>query len=116
MTWPHGLDSICTMTRNLVLLAFTAALTACSTGPGQTQWAVREGVDLNTDRALCRRAAAGIDVSAYGGEAYSDGRYGAAAAMASKLDRESIKAGGAAAVYDAVFDDCMIRKGWAKAQ
>jgi len=116
MTSPWRAASVHLMTRILAVLAATAALTACSTGPGQTQWAAREGADLNADRALCRRAAAGIDVSAYGGEAYSDGRYGAAAAMASKLDRESVRAGGAAKVYDAVFDDCMVRKGWAKAQ
>jgi len=96
----------------LALLAFAA----CSAGTAHTQWQARDGVDLSADREACRLAASGIDVSAYGGEAYSDGRYGAAAAMANRLDRQNMRAGGAAQVYDAVFDDCMIRRGWAKAE
>ena len=45
---------------------------------------------------------------------YSDGRYGAAAAMASRLNQQKGRYGAEARLQDLIFEDCMGRKGWTK--
>lgn len=73
-------------------------------------WAQREGANLSADKAECQRTANDIDPNSP--KEFTDGRYGAAAALASRLDHESVKGGTVQRMRDAVFQDCMVRKGW----
>lgn len=96
----------------LSLLA-ASVLCACATVAPETRWAPRDDASLETDRVACRDEANRVDMQAVGD--YS-GRYGAAAAMAGRLNETDLRGGGEARVYAAVHDACMIRKGWTRAE
>ena len=96
-----------------VLLAVLAAsaLAACAT-TNMIAWAPRADANLGADRAVCQKTAEDLNMDA--AESYATGRYGVAAAMASRVDQGQVKGGTLDRVRDAVFEDCMVRKGWQK--
>jgi hypothetical protein len=96
-----------------LVLTLAAGLAACaSTGaPSQVTWAPRAEANLSADKSECLRTASDLDM--HSPKEFTDGRYGAAAAMASRIDQASIRGGTEARMRQAVFEDCMVRKGWA---
>jgi hypothetical protein len=86
----------------LLVLIAAAALAACAT-TDKVAWAPRAGANL---------AAEDLDMDA--AQTYTNGRYGIAAAMASRVDQGQVKGGTLDRARDAVFEDCMVRKGWQK--
>ena len=86
-------------------------LAACASTSG-TVWEPRTDASLSTDRAASESEARGVDIKA--ADSYSS-RYGAAAAMAGRVDRTDMRGGGAERVFDAIVDACMSRTGWVKA-
>src|SRR6187401_2091735 len=97
--------------RSILILAAFAGLAACAT-PSVSQMAFepRPGGDLAGDKAQCTRTANEIDINSP--KEYTDGRYGVAAAMAARIDHASIDGGTTNRMREAVYQDCMIRKGW----
>lgn len=85
-------------------------LCACATTDTSTKWQPRTDADLAADLAVCEKDAREVDMQSPSG--YSDGRYGATAALAGAIDRKDMRAGGAERVYQAVLHICMTRKGW----
>ena len=98
------------MIRLIFVVATLAALCACASGPPEIAWQPREGFNLAADRSQCRRTADDLNVAA--AEQFTDGRYGVAVAMAAKVDDDSLRAGTFDRMREAVFQDCMTRKGW----
>lgn len=93
-------------------LLATAALCACAgSRPPPISWVPRPGVDIAADRAECTRTAAAVDMNS--AMEYTSSRYGQAAAMGKSLDR-GFEGGTAGRLRDAVFEDCMTRKGWVR--
>jgi hypothetical protein len=97
----------------IAVLATCLLLCACVTTDKATEWQPRTDANLATDLAVCEKDAREVNMQSPGG--YSDGRYGAAAALASAIDRKDMRGGGAERVYQAVLDICMTRKGWKRA-
>jgi hypothetical protein len=87
-----------------------AALSACASAPPEIAWQPRAGFNLAADKAECRRTADDLDVASP--KQFTDGRYGVAVAMANKVDQDSLKGGAFDRMREAVFQDCMTRKGW----
>lgn len=103
------------MITRLTTLALLCALTAaCASDPAPTVWAPRNDADLNADLAACTREANSVDLRSP--SAFSDSRYGAAAAMAREMDRGELRNHSEREIYAAVRDSCMGRKGWMPAQ
>jgi hypothetical protein len=98
------------MLRLPLLLAAAASLAACASGPPEIAWQPRPGANLTADRAECRRTADDVDINSP--KQFTDGRYGVVAALAAKVDDDSLRGGTVARMRDAVFQDCMVRKGW----
>ena len=98
--------------RALAAAGLVASLAACAS-TSQTQWAPREGANLAADRGACETEARAVDMNSP--DAYS-GRYGAAAAMAGRMDRSDMRGGGADRVFNAIVDACMTRTGWVQTQ
>src|SRR4051794_13641043 len=98
------------MTFRFLPLLSLLALSACASTAPQIAWAPRADANLGADKAACERTANELDINSP--KEYTDGRYGAAAALASRIDRESVKGGAVDRMRDAVFQDCMVRKGW----
>lgn len=98
--------------RPLLIAAAAACLAACASTPTAPKVAFAPRVDasLATDSAACDRVADEININSP--KEYTDGRYGVAAAMAARLDHQSVKGGTVDRMRDAVFQDCMVRKGW----
>lgn len=94
----------------LAALGVTLCLAACATKAPEIAWAARAGADLAADRSACRTVAAEKNINQL--RDYSDGRYGAAAAMASRLNQQKGRYGAEARLQDMIFEDCMTRKGW----
>jgi hypothetical protein len=96
-----------------LVLALAAGLAACASAdaPAQIAWAPRADANLSADKAACQATANELDMRSP--KEFTDGRYGAAAALASRIDRGSLKGGTEARMRQAVFEDCMVRKGWA---
>lgn len=90
-----------------VLIAASALLAGCATP--QPGWEARSDADLSADKAACEKEAA-IDMDSPRG--YTASRYGVAAALASRVDADSVQGGAADRLHDAVLGDCMVRKGW----
>ncbi|MEO8169026.1 MAG: hypothetical protein ABI623_12310, partial [bacterium] len=68
--------------RECSIPAFVAGLCACaSTGVPVTHWAPRLDANVAADQSACLKEANGVDMNSP--DNYSNGRYGAAAAMAS---------------------------------
>ena len=100
-----------TLTRTILSLAACAGLAACaSTGASGLAWQPRADANLRADRSACERVASDLDIRSP--KEFADNGYGIAAAMASRLDRQSVKGGTVARMRDAVFQDCMADKGW----
>ena len=97
-----------------VLLALIAAtaLSACATTTPQIAWAARADANLGADKAVCKKTADDLNMDA--AETYTNGRYGIAAAIASRVDQGQMAGGTLDRARDAVFEDCMVRKGWQK--
>lgn len=95
----------------LLALIAAAALAACAT-TDKVAWAPRAGANLGADRTVCQKTAEDLDMDA--AQTYTNGRYGIAAAMASRVDQGQVKGGTLDRARDAVFEDCMVRKGWQK--
>ena len=100
------------MVRTGCAIAMVMGLAACAT-TSATAWVPRIDASLSTDRAACEGEARGVNI--HSADSYSS-RYGAAAAMAGRVDRTDMRGGGAERVFDAIVDACMSRKGWVKAQ
>ena len=98
------------MIRLPLVLAAVAVLSACASGPPEMTWQPRAGFNLAADRGECRRTADDLDVAS--AKQFTDGRYGVAVAMAAKVDDDSLRAGAFERMREAVFEDCMTRKGW----
>ena len=98
------------MIRLPLALAALAVLTACASGPPEIAWQPRDGFNLAADKGECRRTADDLNVLAP--QQFTDGRYGVAVAMAAKVDDDSLRAGAFDRMREAVFQDCMTRKGW----
>ena len=94
----------------LMLAAGLAACASSGTSP-QIAWAPRADANLAADKSECQRTASDLDM--HSPKEFTDGRYGAAAAMASRIDQASVRGGTEARMRQAVFEDCMVRKGWA---
>lgn len=99
------------MVRTGCAIAIAMSLAACATTSG-TNWVARTDANLATDRAACEAEARTFDINS--ADSYS-GRYGAAAAMAGRMDRNDLRGGGADRVFDLIVETCMTRKGWVKA-
>lgn len=99
------------MVRQGCAIAMIVGLSACASTSGTT-WVPRSDANLSTDRAACEGEARSVDMNSP--DSYS-GRYGAAAAMAGRMDRNDMRGGGADRVFDAIVDACMTRKGWVRA-
>ena len=97
-------------TIGLVILAL--GLCACATAQPKVAWVPRAGADLAADEAQCSAVADEKNINQV--RDYADGRYGAAAAMASRLNQRQGRYGAEARLQDLIFDDCMVRKGWTK--
>src|SRR5215218_7815958 len=98
--------------RQLSLIAALAGgLAACASAGSSSQiaWAPRADANLATDKTACQRTANELDM--HSPKEFTDGRYGAAAALASHLDQTSLRGGTEERMRQAVFEDCMIRKG-----
>lgn len=94
-------------------LLATAALCACAgSRPPPIGWVPRAGVDIAADRTECTRTADAVDMNSP--VEYTAGRYGQAAAMGKSLDRGFEGGGTARRLREAIFEDCMIRKGWVR--
>jgi hypothetical protein len=99
------------MIRLLAAAAALAALAGCASGPPEIAWQPRAGFNLGADKSQCRQTADNLDIASP--KQFTDGRYGVAVAMAAKVDEDSDKAGAFERMREAVFEDCMTRKGWA---
>ena len=89
-------------------LTFAAGLCGCASAdaPGQIAWAPRADANLAADKAACQRTASELDMNSP--KEYTDGRYGVAAALASRVDQASLRGGAEARMRQAVFEDCDI--------
>lgn len=98
-----------TRLRMLSAIGLAGVLAACASTP-EIAWQPRADANLATDKAACTIVAneLGIDSPGQNG----DSRYGAAAALANRIDYDSVKGGAANRARDVVFADCMSRKGW----
>jgi hypothetical protein len=94
----------------LAALLGTLSLAACATKPPPIKWAARPDANLATDLAACSKDAGSVNQRSE--EAYSDSRYGAAAAMTGRLDQTDMTSGSVDRMYDAIVFSCMTRKGW----
>ena len=95
----------------LTALAALCALTcACATDPAPTVWTPRADANLEADLAACTQDANNVDLRSP--SAFSDARYGAAAAMAREMDRGELRNHSEREIYAAVRDSCMQDKGW----
>ena len=92
------------------LAILTLCLAGCATAEPGIAWTPRPGADLAADERECRKVASEMNINQM--RDYSDGRYGAAAAMASRLNQEKGRYGAEARMQDLIFEDCMARKGW----
>lgn len=81
----------------------------CAGGPRDGAWTGGDPAALAGDMARCRSEAAGLGLN--DAESYSDPRYGAAQAMASRLERESPQ-GMAKLVRRVAMERCMGLSGW----
>lgn len=95
-----------------VLLVLIAAATLCACATSQVAWASRADANLGADKAVCKKTADDLNMDA--AATYTNGRYGIAAAMASRIDQGQVAGGTLDRARDAVFEDCMVRKGWQK--
>jgi hypothetical protein len=95
--------------RLAAVLALAAALSACASQP-QVAWQPRAGANLAADKAECERTA--DDTGINSAKQFTDGRYGAVAALAAKVDDDSLRGGTVQRMRQAIFEDCMVRKGW----
>jgi hypothetical protein len=95
-----------------LVLFLAAGLAACASAgaPSQVAWAPRADANLSADKTSCQATANELDMRSP--KEYTDGRYGAAAALASRIDQGSVRGGTEARMRQAVFEDCMVRKGW----
>ena len=98
------------MTPRFLPLFALLALAACASSAPQIAWAPRADANLAADKSACERTANELDINSP--KEYTDGRYGAAAALASRVDQASLRGGAVQRMRDAVFQDCMVRKGW----
>lgn len=95
----------------LAMVALCLAGCAASKAP-EVAWASRTGANLAADQTECQAVAAEKNINQL--RDYSDGRYGAAAAMASRLNQKKGRYGAEGRLQDMIFEDCMTRKGWTK--
>lgn len=86
------------------------SLSACANAP-EIAWQPRSDANLVTDKAVCTRTADDVDIT--DAKQFTDGRYGALAALTAKIDDDSLHGGAVDRMRDAIFSDCMVRKGWA---
>lgn len=107
-TLPMELTSLAPF--RLALFTTCLLLSACATKTASLQWQPRTDADLAADIAACEADARGVDMQSP--NAYSDSRYGAAAALAGAMARTDVRSGGAERAYQAIRDICMTRKGW----
>ena len=98
--------------RPALCLALALSATACATATPHADWVARTDADLTADYAACSKEAASINIQSTSD--YSS-RYGAAAAMAGRLDSDDLRGGGQDRVFAAIRDACMSGKGWTKA-
>ena len=106
------MDSGTRVRRFLIISAAAAALLgACATTP-KAEWVPREGANLSSDERECKIQAAEMNINQP--RDYDDGRYGPAAAMASRYNQAQAKRGAEGRLQDLIFEDCMTRKGWVK--
>lgn len=94
------------------LAALALGLAACASKAPEVAWVPRTGANLVADRTECQKMAAEKNINQL--RDYSDGRYGAAAAMASRLNQKKGRYGAESRLQDMIFEDCMTRKGWTK--
>ena len=94
------------------VLAACALLAACASTPA-AQWAPRTDANLAVDHQACVKEAEAADLQSLSG--YSNGSAGAAAAAAGYLDRGDVR-GGRDAMFAAMRDSCMAKKGWTPAK
>src|ERR1700760_3163118 len=97
--------------KRAVVFAVLAALsaTACATEKPQT-WAPRKDADLRADLAECKTQANSVNYR--DAQAYSDTKYGAAAAIASRTNGTDLTNASLNRMYDAITYECMTDKGW----
>ena len=100
------------MVRTGCAIAMALGLAACAS-TSRTAWEPRTDANLSTDRGACEAEARGVDINS--ADSYSS-RYGAAAAMARRMDRTDLRGGAEERVFEAIVDACMTRKGWVQAQ
>jgi hypothetical protein len=93
-------------------IAVAVGLSACASAeaPAQVSWAPRADANLSADKAACQVTANELDMRSP--REFTDGRYGAVAAMAGHIDQASVRGGTENRMRQAVFEDCMVRKGW----
>jgi len=88
-------------------------LAACASSATSAQWAPRTDASLAVDHQACTKQAEEADQQSLA--AYSNGSAGASAAAAAYLDRSDVR-GGREAMFTAVRDGCMTKKGWTPAK
>lgn len=93
----------------LAALGLVVALSGCATTP-QTAWKPRTDADLKADQADCKKQADSVDYRS--AQAFSDGRYGAAAAIAARTNQSDLTGASLDRMYAAVAYVCMTDKGW----
>ena len=91
----------------LLVLAVTAS--GCATAP-QAAWKPRSDADLKADLADCKKQADSVDF--HSAQAFSDSRYGAAAAIAARTNQTDLTGASLDRMYAAVAYVCMTDKGW----
>ena len=100
------------MVRMGCAIGIALCLAGCATS-STVAWAPRTDANLSTDKAACETEARSVDIQS--ADSYSS-RYGAAAALAGRVDSTDMRGGAADRVFDAIVDICMTRKGWKHAQ
>ena len=101
------------MFRTATVVALAFSLAACASTP-DTAWTPRPDRNLAADLKECSDQGNAADLGS--SDAYSNASFGAAAAAAGQIDRNTIRSGQRDLVFRAVRDSCMERKGWTPAQ
>src|SRR4051812_10799861 len=100
------------MFRTAAVAALALCLAACASTP-DTAWTPRSDRNLTADLKDCSAQGEAADLGS--SDAYSNASFGAAAAAAGQIDRNTIRSGQRDLVFKAVRDSCMERKGWTRA-
>jgi len=87
-------------------------LAGCASTTPKASWAPRADANIAADQRACRTEADRKYLN--NATDYVDGKYGAAAAMASRINQVDGRYGAEDRMREIIFEDCMTAKGWAK--